>query len=204
MRIRWTAPIIILLVTAACGDWSETTEPVYPQERPNQEGWNSKAVLSTDGIISSEIDYNHMMRWDKRQLTTFNQGVIMNFYDKGEHSGRLTADSGAVYASTKNVVAIGRVVIVSDSGLSMRTEKVEWNEQKQRLFADGRVTLTTQEDTLYGVEFESDRSLANWKMRSASGLSGRDIDLRTGTIRSRRDPRSELDREVQNVLKEDQ
>jgi len=194
--------VALALVTVACGDWTETTEPVYPEERPNQEGWNSTATLTTDGVVSSEIEYVHMMRWDKRQLTTFNQGVIMNFFDKGEHSGHLTADSGAIYVSTKNVEALGHVVIISDSGLSMFTENVEWNEQKQRLFAEGRVTLTTLEDTLYGVEFESDRSLANWKMKSASGLSGRDIDLRTGTIRSRREQKSELDREVKDVLKE--
>ncbi len=191
------------IVLAACGEWSDPGDTVNPSEKPNQEGWNSKAILTTDGVVSAEIDYVHMMRWDKRQLTTFREGVVMDFYEDGEHSGRLTADSGAIYTSTKNVVAVGRVVIVSDSGLSMRTEKVEWNEQKQRLFAEGRVMLTTQEDTLYGFEFESDRSLANWKMKSASGLSGRDIDLRTGTVRSRRESRSALDREVEQVLKED-
>lgn len=194
---------MVSIVLIACGEWTDPGDTVNPSEKPNQEGWNSKAILTTDGVVSAEIDYVHMMRWDKRQLTTFRDGVIMDFYEDGEHSGRLTADSGAIYTSTKNVVAVGRVVIVSDSGLSMRTEKVEWNEQKQRLFAEGRVMLTTQEDTLYGVEFESDRSLANWKMKSASGLSGRDIDLRTGTVRSRRESKSVLDREVEQVLKED-
>lgn len=194
---------MVSIVLIACGEWTDPGDTVNPSEKPNQEGWNSKAILTTDGVVSAEIDYVHMMRWDKRQLTTFRDGVIMDFYEDGKHSGRLTADSGAIYTSTKNVVAVGRVVIVSDSGLSMRTEKVEWNEQKQRLFAEGRVMLTTQEDTLYGVEFESDRSLANWKMKSASGLSGRDIDLRTGTVRSRRESKSVLDREVEQVLKED-
>lgn len=194
---------MLCVLAAACGEWTDSTDTPSPAEKPNQEGWNSKAILTTDGVVSAEIEYVHMMRWDKRQLTTFREGVVMDFYDDGVHSGRLTADSGAIYTSTKNVVAVGRVVIVSDSGLSMRSEKVEWNEQKQRLFAEGRVMLTTEEDTLYGYEFESDRSLANWKMKSASGLSGRDIDLRTGTIRTRRrESGSVLDREVEQVLKE--
>ncbi len=190
---------VVLALASACNPWTEDAA-VPVTDRPNQEGWDSEAILSSQGNRTAHIRYRHLMKWDKRQMSTFNEGVIMDFFEDGNHSGQLTADSGIIYASTKNVAAFGNVIIVSDSGLAMRTEQVEWNESKQRLFAEGRVMLTTAEDTLYGFEFESNRDLTHWKMKSASGLTSREVDLRTGTVRKRSDA---LDKEVESVMKED-
>ncbi|HNB58495.1 MAG TPA: hypothetical protein PKV06_16085, partial [bacterium] len=100
--------------------------------------------------------------------------------------------------------AYGNVVIVSDSGVSMQTEKIYWDHQKQRIFADGLVTMTTDEDTLRGYQFESNKDLTNWKMKNASGRSARDIDLRTGTVKPKTTRRNdtELDKEMDAMIKE--
>ncbi len=199
--------LISLMLMSSCSDYSENTALPKPDERPNHEGWNSKAVFTTKGVVDAELQFTHMMRWDKRQLTTFNEGVHLDFFEKGEHTALLIADSGEVKSNTNSFLAIGHVVVISDSGVTMRTHNLYWDDKKQRIFADGFVTMTSEEDTLNGYHFESDKNLTNWKMKNAYGQSARDIDLRSGIIRSRKEPtrlqEKELDREVDNVLKKE-
>lgn len=188
----------------ACSDWQENESPSgNDQNIPNQEGWKSKAIFSTDGVVSAELQYEHMMRWDKWQLTTFNQGIQLDVYEEGRHQMTLTADSGEIKSQTNSLLALGNVYIVSDSGITMRTQKIIWDDAKQKIFADGFVTITTEEDTLNGYEFESDRNLNHWKMKRAFGQSGREVDLRTGTIHSRKDSEKKhnLDKEIDDFMK---
>ena len=198
-------PILFLWI-AACSDYSENPELPKPDERPNQEGWDSKAVFTTQGVVDAELQFKHMMRWDKRQLTTFNRGVHLDFFEKGVHSALLIADSGEVKSNTNSFLAVGHVIVISDSGVTMRTHNLYWDDKKQRIFADGFVTMTSEEDTLNGYNFESDKNLTNWKMKNAFGQSARDIDLRTGTVKPKKETSrlqdKELDNEVDKVLKQ--
>lgn len=201
--------LMTALVWAACSDLTESSPESTSKDAniPDQEGWNSKAVFTTKGVIEAELYSKHLMRWNNQKLTTFGQGLRVEFYEKGEHNATLTSDSGEVRGNTNNLSAFGNVVIVSDSGLTMRTEKIYWDDQKQLVFADGFVTMTSAEDTLNGYEFESNKDLSNWKMKNAYGQSSRDIDLRTGAIRTKnskaiRKQDEEMDKEMNNVLKE--
>lgn len=200
---------VTALAWVACSDLTEsgleTANKV--QNTPNQEGWVSKAVFTTRGIIEAELYSNHMMRWNNLKLTTFGQGLRVEFYENGKHNATMTADSGEVRGNTNNLSAFGNVVIISDSGLTMHTQKIYWDDQKQLVFADGFVTLASAEDTLNGYEFESNKDLSNWKMKNAYGQSARDIDLRTGMIRSKNEKTArkqdeEMDKEMKDVLKE--
>ncbi|KAB2880393.1 LPS export ABC transporter periplasmic protein LptC [bacterium] len=201
--------VAALFPGVACSDLTESgTESVGKDlANPDQEGWNSKAVFTTRGVVEAELFSRHMMRWNAQKLTTFGQSLRVEFYEKGKHNATLTSDSGEVRGATNNLSAFGNVVIVSDSGLMMRTQKIYWDDQKQLVFADGFVTLTSAEDTLNGYGFESNKDLSNWKMKNAYGQSARDIDLRTGSIRSKNEKNvrkqdDEMDKEMQNVLKE--
>lgn len=201
-----------LIIVATCLAWPacmdvepEAGQTASMRDQPDQEGWNSTVIISTGGITDARITYGHMKRWNHRQLTTFGDSVHVDFFENGRHTATMTADSGEIRGDNSNLTAFGRVNIQSDSGLSMRTERIYWDNQKQTVFADGFVTLTTEEDTLYGYAFESNKDLTNWRMRNAYGQTGRDIDIRTGTVRKSRVTRTqdvELEMEMEEILKD--
>ncbi len=207
--MRGSAIPALCFLVLGCTDF-ESAEQRSPAgaEVPNQEGWDATVVFTTEGIVDAEIHYGHMMRWDQRQVTTFRNGVKVDFFENGHHTAVLHADSGEVRGSTNDFTAVGHVVIVSDSGVSMITDKIHWENMKQRVFADGFVTMFSAEDTLYGYAFESNKDLTNWRMQNAYGQSARDIDLKTGTVRdSRRKQTADaqdrlLDEEMKEILRE--
>lgn len=201
---RFRFRLIVLLITALMSCSYSPQEEEFasgPADLPNQEGWDSEVIITRDGIVQMKLKYRHMMRWDNKNLTTFRSGFRADLYEKGAHSAWLTADSGEIRHN--NLLAFGSVVVTSDSGLSLNSTNLRWDDFKKRVFADGLVCITTQEDTLYGYDFESDQELNNWKLKRAYGQSSRDVDIRTGTIRSRKqkDQSGDLDREVENILK---
>ena len=70
--------------------------------------------------------------------------------------------------------AIGNVVAVSDSGITLYTDTLIWDSKKEKMSTDDPIMLTTQKnDTLYGVGFESDSDFQNWKVIKPTGVTDR-------------------------------
>ena len=73
--------------------------------------------------------------------------------------------------------AIGNVVAMSDSGITLFSETLTWNSKEEKLHTKDEIMITTPDaDTLYGIGFESDSDLRNWKIINPSGVTGRDFN----------------------------
>jgi hypothetical protein len=64
--------------------------------------------------------------------------------------------------------------VKSDSGITLFTSALAWDHDAESIYTEEPVMITTeQNDTLYGVGFESDLELNNWKILKPSGVTGR-------------------------------
>jgi len=68
------------------------------------------------------------------------------------------------------------VVVISDSGETLHTEKLLWNNKLQKILSEVEVMITTGTDTLYGVGFESDAALNSWTIKEPKGKTTRLVD----------------------------
>ena len=68
-----------------------------------------------------------------------------------------------------DLIARKNVVVVSDSGFILLSEELKWDNQRGLIITEEFVTLITENDTLYGTGFESDRSLKNYKIFNPTG-----------------------------------
>jgi hypothetical protein len=69
------------------------------------------------------------------------------------------------------------VIVVSDSGVTLFTDTLSWDNLRERIFTeDSVIFITEQQDTLYGVGFESDVELDNWKILKPTGVFHMDKD----------------------------
>ena len=102
--------------------------------------------------------------------------VEIDFYnDLGKHISILYSDSARINEDNNNLTAHGNVYVVSDSGYTLTTERIDWNNSYKMIVAKDSVMFTTSEgDTLYGVGFESDSDLEEWKIFRPIGI-GRPI-----------------------------
>lgn len=173
--------LLTLVLLFGCGP--RGSEPAGPAQQtgdlPDQEGWRSTITATTGDRIAAVINYGHMRRYSEKRAVEFDEGIKVDFFDKsGQHASLLTADGGRFDEGSNDVEAIGHVVVVSDSGITLRTERLRWDRESEKIVTDAFVTITTTEgDTLYGHGFESDPNLTQWEIEKPSGVSSKRVVL---------------------------
>lgn len=157
-------------------------------EYPDQEGWNSTVSSSRNGVVNATIHYGHMQQFKKKKVVEFEQGVQVDFFnEKGLHTSKLTADSGRLNEATNDIEAFGNVTVISDTGITLTTERLRWDNNIEKIVSNDFVTIVTAEqDTFYGQGFESDQNLQNWRIISFSGKASRGLPLNYNLERKKR------------------
>ncbi|HEX9934616.1 MAG TPA: LPS export ABC transporter periplasmic protein LptC [bacterium] len=185
--------VCLILAHTGCGkrkaDIPSDVSPIPVSELPSQEGWNSSISLTHTGKPQAVIRYGHMAEFESRGVAEFDQGVQVDFFDsEGRHTSRLSAERGLYYRNSEDVVGEGKVVVVSDTGITLYTERMQWNQREQRIVSDGWVSVTTQQrDTLYGMGFESNADLSHWVIKRPRGKTQRRVNLESLESASVRD-----------------
>ncbi len=156
-------------------------------ELPDQEGWNSRISATKNGRPEAIVEYGHMRRFNSRKKVLFDEGVAVDFYDvNGRKRTRLTAESGDMNESTNDITAQGNVVVVSDTGVTVFSERLGYRQATGKIYSDTDVTLISDKgDTLYGTGFESDTQLRRWKITRLTGTSHARLDLSGEKFKSR-------------------
>lgn len=146
---------------------------------PDQESWNSNISITRDGRRIADIWAGYIAVYNNQQKIELKDSIHVDFFDKnGHHNSVLTADSGIVYQNNNNLEAMGHVVVISDSGVILKTERLNWDNKKQKIVSDVPVQFTTPQDTLIGDSFVSDPDLKNYEIKNARGYSRRKIPVK--------------------------
>jgi LPS export ABC transporter protein LptC len=110
--------------------------------------------------------------FDTRQETQMGGGLRVEFMDRrtGQRVSTLTADSAVIDDKTKNMTARGHVVVVSERPVrTVTTELMMWDNARQKLHSTAFVSVTSPEEILQGVGFESDQNLEHYTIYNVSG-----------------------------------
>ena len=183
--------IIFALLLLSCHSTEEPAPSATNAEGPDQEGWNSKITVTSNGRIAAHVEYSHMEKYSKKRQVQFDSGIKVDFYNnKGEHTSHLIADKGQLFEDTNDVEARENVIAKSDSGITLRSQSLRWLNRTQKIVTEDFVTITTQKgDTLRGKGFESDQNLKNWFIKKPTGVTQKKFEL----PRSARKPAEKAD-----------
>jgi LPS export ABC transporter protein LptC len=153
--------------------------PETDQRVPDQESWNSVIETMEMNRLTAKIWYGHMAKYQDEGVYEFDQNIRVEFFDeRGRRSSWLTAQRGKLWDETRRMEAWGNVVAHSDSAnITLFTEHLIWDDQRKKILSDVFVTLTTDQDTLYGVGFESEADLTRWYIKKPRGYTRRPIDV---------------------------
>lgn len=147
---------------------------------PDQEIWDFQAKSTVNGKLEALIRAGHMQRYSREDLMLFDSGVQVDFFDEaGEHASVLTSDRGEYNSQTEDVKAIGNVVVVSDSGVTMYTDELFYYRKTDQIISTTNVKVETEEGhILYGVGFQSDAQMSKWQINQPhDGVAPEGLDL---------------------------
>jgi LPS export ABC transporter protein LptC len=150
-------------------------------EVPQQEFYNATITFYQGDKLNGVLEAGRIRKFEKSAAILLDSGVVMDFYnEQGKHTTRLWADSARTDENRRDMVAMGNVVAKSDSGETLETQILRWDNRTRQIRSDVPVRLMTTKDTINGVGFLSDEHLKNWRIESPQGLSFREMQKRAG------------------------
>ena len=141
---------------------------------PDAESWNATITLTSEGAKRAVIRSGHLEKYQQRQYILLDQTVDADFYNNKEiYTSNLKSDVAEIDEAKNFLIAMGNVIVISDSGVTLFTDTLSWNNVEEQIFTDDSVIfITDQSDTLYGVGFKSDLELNNWEILKPTGFFG--------------------------------
>ena len=152
---------------------SETSE----KETPTQESWDSTIILSVKGQNRAKVKAGHILKFEESHIIKMDESIQVDFFDdSGDHVSVLTADAGEVNEVSQDLIAFGHVLVLSDGGSRLETDKLEWRHQSQKIVSDTLVSIQSEDEEVTGVGFESDANLEHWQIKkSITGVVKRKV-----------------------------
>ncbi|MFA7629971.1 MAG: LPS export ABC transporter periplasmic protein LptC [Candidatus Neomarinimicrobiota bacterium] len=153
--------MLLLIFLLACSE-TGNYDTISGKRVPDQEIWNAVISVSRSGKTSTRVYAAHLVKYEDTKDMFIRDSMRIDFFRDGKHSSYLTADSGIVNERKENIVAIGNVVMVSDSGFTAYADSLFWFKEDNKVYTNGAIQIFSEQDTLYGTNFESDTELENW------------------------------------------
>ena len=178
-RMKMFLAIVLFAVWGCSSEGSKSAQTTGAKVYPDQESWNATVLITREGKTMGVLKAGHVQKFSKQNRTVLDDSIRVDFYDDyGNHKSVLTAQGGKVDDQTQNMIAYGHVVVVSDSGITLYTDTLKWDNKKQKIYSDIPIMLTTEEhDTLYGDKFKSSPDLINYEIENPHGKSSQKIKI---------------------------
>ncbi|MPN01202.1 hypothetical protein SDC9_148408 [bioreactor metagenome] len=165
----------LICLNAAC----QKTEAVKPiatdlniEKRADQTCYNFDISFIDSSNTKAVLKSKRARIFLDSNKTFLDSGVNVFFYtENGKQTGTLAADNLIIDDITKNMFATSNVVVISDSSKTrLETNKLEWNNENQKIYSNVYVKIISPTETIEGWGLESDEKLTNYKIFKVKGI----------------------------------
>jgi LPS export ABC transporter protein LptC len=172
MRFQWfdrgfTGMVLSMLVAAsAVGCHKDTPSTTSGEEVrvPDQEARDFTLTESMEGKKSWTLWASYAAMYNDKNLVDA-RTVRIDFFDKeGKKNSSLTADQGIVFQRTNDLEARGKVHVTTESGVTLETDSLRWQNARGKIVSDAFVRVTRNGDVVTGYGFESDATLEHFHL----------------------------------------
>lgn len=169
------AALAAAILATLAGGCEEKVKPSiaqaeFGQDVPSQESWNATITFTDSGKVTAILRAGHIAMFAQRRSTVLDSGIVVDFFDEHEqHTSVLTARRGVVNDVTHDFEAHENVVVVSDSGTTLRTVNLYWANATQKVHTPDFVDIVSPTEHIQGQGFESDQGLKHYTIFRVTG-----------------------------------
>ena len=143
------------MLIAAC---SNDLEKIHEISIQNQASFPIETIKDCEIIYSDSakvrvlLNATLMNRYaDEESYIEFKNGLKVQFFDvNGKKESELNADYAIIDEEKDLMLAQHNVVVRNVDGDVLETEKLNWNQQKEEIFTDEFVKITTDNEVIFG------------------------------------------------------
>jgi len=162
------------VLIAAC---SNDLEKIHEISIQNQASFPIETIKDCEIIYSDSakvrvlLNSTLMNRYaDEESYIEFKNGLKVQFFDvNGKKESELNADYAIVDEEKDLMLAQHNVVVRNVDGDVLETEKLNWNQQKEEIFTDEFVKITTDNEVIFGQGLVSNQNFSKYTIRKIKG-----------------------------------
>lgn len=173
-------PFFIVIFLYACtNDPNVVQEFVENKELPVEETENAEILVTNDGKLRVKISSESIKRFENTEPELIlNGSVKITFYDNSKSPiSMLNSNYVEIYEKKNVMIARDNVVLVSNKSEKLETEKLVLNEQKEKVYTNEKVIITTKNEVIQGVGFESSLDFSDYKLSKITGVIDLNINI---------------------------
>jgi LPS export ABC transporter protein LptC len=177
--IFFTRPInsLLFLVALSCivsaceNDKTEIARITVKNNSPTEEISGLETLYSDSGIVKVKVTASVLKKiLLPKPITELPKGLLLEFYnDSLRVISKLSAHYAIHYEQEHRWEAMNDVVVVNQKGDQLNTEKMIWDERKQKIYSDQFVKIATKEEIIYGNGFESNQDFSSYRIFNVKG-----------------------------------
>lgn len=173
---KWITQLVFFVTLTSCS--SPIVNDDHSEEfidKPDQESWDVRITITNSGIKRADIKADYLEQFSDKMFISLKDNVQIDFFDaKEQHMSKLLANKAEINERSTFLQAIDNITVMSDSGITLYTDTLSWDNSREIIFTTDSVMITTEtSDTLYGIGFESDVNMERWKILKPRGVTSR-------------------------------
>ena len=165
-------PLCLLAFLSACvNDMKEVAAIVEPMTLPIVEEVNAELIYTDSAKIKVKVDASRLLHFAGEDPDLeLPKGVHVWFYTpSGAIESELTAKYAISFEKKDVMVARNDVVVINSKGEKLNTEELSWSKKHHRIFTDEFVTITTEDEVIYGHGLEANEDFSKYTIKKISG-----------------------------------
>ncbi len=129
-------------------------------------------IYSDSAKVRVVLNATLMNRYaDEKKYVEFKDGLRVQFFDiNGKKESELNSDYAIIDDENELMVVENNVVVRNINGDILETEKLNWNKQKEEIFTDEFVKISTENEVIFGEGLVSNQNFSKYTIQKIKGV----------------------------------
>jgi len=164
--------LFFLVVLISCtNDPKLVQEFVSDKQQPIEQIKGAELLHTENGKVKVRLLANRIERFQEIQpALIFPDHLEVYFYnDSSQLQSTLMADYASIDEEKKIMLAQNNVILISSDDKKVETTELVWDENKNKIYTDKKVKITTGKEVIYGEGFTSTPDFKQYSITKIHG-----------------------------------
>jgi LPS export ABC transporter protein LptC len=164
--------LFFLVVLISCtNDPKLVQEFVSDKQQPIEQIKGAELLHTENGKVKVRLVANRIERFQEIQPSLiFPDHLEVYFYnDSSQLQSTLMADYASIDEEKKIMLAQNNVILISSDDKKLETNELVWDENKNKIYTDKKVKITTGKEVIYGEGFTSTPDFKQYSITKIHG-----------------------------------
>ena len=164
--------LFFLVVLISCtNDPKLVQEFVRDKQQPIEQIKGAELLHTENGKVKVKLLASRIERFqDIQPALIFSDHLEVYFYnDSSQLKSTLIADYASIDEEKKIMLAQNNVILISSDGKKLETDELVWDENKNKIYTDKKVKITTGKEVVYGEGFTSTPDFKQYSITKIHG-----------------------------------